>query len=142
MKRYYKRPDETREAIRNGWFHTGDIGTVDDEGCYRIVDRLKDLIIRGGLNVYPREIEEILYTHPAVAEAAVVGVPDPELGEEVKAVVALKPGAEATQDAIISYCRQRMAVFKYPRLVEILPSLPKGPSGKILKKALAQRSAS
>jgi long-chain acyl-CoA synthetase len=143
MKGYYKRPEETRATIESGWLRTGDVGTFDEEGRYRIVDRLKELIIRGGLNVYPREVEEVLYAHPAVAEAAVIGVPDDAQGEEVKAVIALKPGTTATEQDIISYCREHLALYKYPRIVEFRDSLPKGATGKILKKALkAQGSAS
>jgi long-chain acyl-CoA synthetase len=136
MKGYYKKPDETRAAIRNGWLRSGDVGIVDEEGYFKIVDRLKDLIIRGGLNVYPREVEEVLYTHPAVAEAAVIGVPDPAQGEEVKAVIALKAGASATEQDIISYCRERVALYKFPRSVEFRDALPKGATGKIDKKKL------
>jgi long-chain acyl-CoA synthetase len=136
MKGYYKRPEATAEAMRNGWFHTGDIARVDEEGYFFIVDRKKDLIIRGGFNVYPREVEEVLYGHPAVAEAAVIGVPDEALGEEVKAVVVLKPGREATAEEIISYCRERIASFKYPRYVEFREGLPKVATGRVLKREL------
>ncbi len=136
MKGYYKRPDATREAMRGGWFHSGDIGRQDDDGDFYIVDRKKDLIIRGGYNVYPREVEEILYQHPAVREAAVVGVPDPKYGEEVKAVIALRAGTTASPDEIMTYCKERMAAYKYPRIVQIIDSLPKGPTGKILKREL------
>jgi long-chain acyl-CoA synthetase len=138
MKGYYKRPDATRDAIVDGWFKTGDIATRDDDGYYRIVDRKKDLILRGGYNVYPREVEEVLYAHPAVAEAAVIGVPDARLGEEVKAVVAFKPGAAASAEELIAHCQARIAAFKCPRLVDIIDALPKGPTGKILKRALRQ----
>src|SRR5262249_51489470 len=136
MKGYYKRPEETAQTIRDGWFHTGDVGSVDADGYYTIVDRIKDMIIHGGFNVYPREIEEVLYSHPAVAEAAVIGVPDPMQGEEIKAVVALRPGQSATEQDLITYCRERMAVFKYPRIVEFRSELPKNATGKILKKEL------
>ena len=136
MKGYYKRPDATAEAMRGGWFHSGDIGRMDDEGDFYIVDRKKDMIIRGGFNVYPRAVEEILYQHPAVREAAVVGVPDPKYGEEVKAVIALHVGRSATSDEIIAYCKEHMAAYKYPRIVQILDSLPKGPTGKILRREL------
>ena len=114
MKGYFKRPEATAEAMRNGWFHSGDIGYVDPEGDFFIVDRKKDLIIRGGYNVYPREVEEALYTHPAIAEAAVIGVPHPRLGEEVQAVVALRPGMTATVDEISQHCKERVAAYKYP----------------------------
>jgi long-chain acyl-CoA synthetase len=136
MKGYYKRPEATAEVMRNGWFHTGDIARVDEEGYFYIVDRKKDMINRGGLNVYPREVEEVLYGHPAVAEAAVIGVPDEALGEEVKAVIVLKPNQSAQASEIISYCKERIASFKYPRTVEFRDSLPKGPNGRILKREL------
>jgi long-chain acyl-CoA synthetase len=136
MKGYYNRREATAESIRNGWFHTGDIAYCDEEGYFFIKDRVKDMIIRGGFNVYPREIEEVLYGHPAVAEAAVIGIPDPALGEEVKAVVALKQGAHATADEVIAYCRERMAAYKYPRSVEFRAVLPKTATGKILKREL------
>jgi long-chain acyl-CoA synthetase len=112
------------------------MGYVDADGFYFIVDRKKELIIRGGFNVYPREVEEVLYSHPAVAEAAVIGIPDERLGEEVGAAVALKPGATADADELIAYCKERIAAYKYPRSIRFLDSLPKGPTGKILKKEL------
>ena len=137
MKGYYNRPDATSEAIdENGWFKTGDIATVDADGYYFIVDRKKDMIIRGGFNVYPREIEETLYGHPAIGEAAVIGVPHDSHGEEVKAVIAFKPGQSATTEEIIAYCKEHLAAYKYPRIIEIRPELPKGPTGKILKREL------
>jgi long-chain acyl-CoA synthetase len=136
MKGYYKRPEATAEAIRGGWFHTGDLAKKDEDGYYFIVDRLKDMILRGGFNVYPREIEEVLYAHPAVAEAAVIGVPDQALGEEIKAVVALKPGQSATEQELMEYCKERLAAYKYPRSVELRESLPKTATGKILKREL------
>jgi long-chain acyl-CoA synthetase len=136
MKGYYKKPEATAEAFRGGWFHTGDLGYSDDEGFLFIVDRKKDLVIRGGYNVYPREVEEVLYTHPAVAEAAVVGRPDERLGEEVVAYVSAKPGATVDPDEVVAFCKERLAAYKYPRAVEVLPELPKGPTGKILKKEL------
>jgi long-chain acyl-CoA synthetase len=136
MKGYYGKPEATRSAIRNGWFSSGDIATRDEDGHYFIVDRKKDMILRGGFNVYPREVEEVLYAHPAVAEVAVLGVPDERLGEEVKAVVALKHGVETTADELQAWCRERVAAYKYPRIVELVDSLPKGPTGKILKRVL------
>jgi long-chain acyl-CoA synthetase len=136
MKGYYKRPEANAEVMRGGWFHTGDIAQRDDEGYYFIVDRKKDMIIRGGFNVYPREVEEVLYAHPAIGEAAVIGVPHERHGEEVKAVVAFKPGQHASEDDIIAYCKQHLAAYKYPRTVEVLDTLPKGPTGKILKREL------
>jgi long-chain acyl-CoA synthetase len=138
MKGYYKRPEATAEAMRGGWFHSGDIGTLDADGDFSIVDRKKDLIIRGGFNVYPREVEEILYQHPAVREAAVVGVPHEKYGEEVQAVIALHPGQPATPEEIITHCKQHLAAFKYPRIVRIIDTLPKGPTGKILRRELRQ----
>jgi len=138
MKGYFKRPEATAAAMRNGWFHSGDIGFVDEDGDFVIVDRKKDLIIRGGYNVYPREVEEALYTHPAIAEAAVIGVPDARLGEEVTAFVAFKPGMSATVDQIVQHCKTLVAAYKYPRVVTILDTLPKGPTGKILKRALRE----
>ena len=134
MKGYWKKPEATAEAVSaDGWFRTGDIGRLDEDGYYYIVDRKKDLIIRGGYNIYPREIEEVLYEHPDVAEAAVVGVPHAELGEEVGAAVALKPGATVTPDELRSYVKSQVAAYKYPRRVWIVDALPKGPTGKILK---------
>jgi len=136
MRGYYRNPAATEEAFRGGWFHTGDLAYADEDGYLFIVDRKKDLVIRGGYNVYPREIEEVLFAHPAVAEAAVIGKPDPRLGEEVVAFVVLKPDAEADPDGIIAYCRDRLAAYKYPRDVRIVADLPKGPTGKILKREL------
>jgi long-chain acyl-CoA synthetase len=136
MKGYYKRPEATAESIKAGWFSTGDVAHRDEDGYYFIVDRKKDMIIRGGFNVYPREIEELLYTHPAVLEAAVIGVPHESHGEEVKAVLALKPGQTATEAQIIAFCKEKLAAYKYPRTVEFRDSLPKTATGKILKREL------
>jgi long-chain acyl-CoA synthetase len=136
MKGYFREPDATAEAMRGGWFHTGDIGVLDEDGYLSIVDRKKDMILRGGYNVYPREVEEVLYTHPAIREAAVIGVADAEHGEEVCAVVALKEGAAATEAEIVAFCKKRMAAYKYPRSVLFRDALPKGATGKILKRAL------
>ncbi len=136
MKGYWNREDATEEVMRGGWFHTGDIATCDEEGYYAIVDRKKDLIIRGGYNVYPRELEEVLYAHPAVREAAVVGVAHESLGEEVGAAVALKDGEEATPDELRTYMKEQVAAYKYPRRVWIVDELPKGPTGKILKREI------
>ena len=136
MKGYLNRPEATAEAIQDGWFHSGDIGYRDSDGCYWIVDRKKDMILRGGFNVYPREVEEVLYEHPAVVEAAVIGVPHESHGEEVKAVVALAPGATAESDEVIEFCKARLSAYKYPRIVEFLAELPKGSTGKILKRSL------
>jgi long-chain acyl-CoA synthetase len=137
MKGYWRREDATREAMRGGWFHTGDLAREDDDGYFFIVDRVKDMILRGGFNVYPREIEEVLYAHPAVAEAAVVGIPDPLLGEEVGAAVVVKPGHELDADELAAYVKARVASFKYPRRVWFVDELPKGPTGKLLKREIA-----
>ncbi len=136
MKGYYKRPDATAEALQNGWLHTGDLGYRDDEGYYFVVDRLKDMIVRGGYNVYPREIEEVLYSHPDVVEAAVIGVPDDRLGEEVVAYVAVREGSAATEADLIAFSREQLAAYKYPRSIAFVPELPKGATGKILKREL------
>jgi long-chain acyl-CoA synthetase len=136
MKGYWGRPEATAETIIDGWLRTGDLATVDDDGYYYIVDRKKDLIIRGGYNVYPREIEEVLYEHPAVAQAAVIGIPHPTLGEEVAAAIALHPGHEGTADDLRQFVRARVAPYKYPREVWILDALPKGATGKILKREI------
>jgi long-chain acyl-CoA synthetase len=137
MKGYWNRPEATEEAIdADGWFKTGDMAKVDEDGYFFIVDRKKDLIIRGGYNVYPREIEEVLYAHPAVEEAAVIGVPHDELGEEVAAVVSLKDGEEVSEDELKGYVKEEVAAYKYPRTVFFVDELPKGPTGKILKREI------
>jgi long-chain acyl-CoA synthetase len=137
MKGYWGRPEATAEAIPDGWFRTGDLARIDEDGYYFIVDRKKELIIRGGYNVYPREIEEVLHEHPAVAEAAVIGIPHPDLGEEVGAAVALKPGAEATPEELRAFAKERVAAYKYPRHVWLVAELPKGPTGKILRRSVS-----
>lgn len=136
MKGYYNRPEATEEAMRHGWFHTGDIGAMDADGYVTVVDRKKDMIIRGGFNVYPRELEDVLLTHPAVSLAAVIGVPDERLGEEVKAFVVRKPGAEVTEEGLVEWCREQMAAYKYPRRIEFRDALPVSATGKILKREL------
>lgn len=138
MKGYYKRPEATAEAFRNGWFHTGDIGIQDEEGYISIVDRKKDMILRGGYNIYPRQLEEIIIKHPAVSLCAVIGVPDERLGEEVKAIVVLKPDEIMTEDEFIMWCRTQIAANKYPRYVQFRDSLPIGSTGKIFKRALKE----
>lgn len=138
MKGYYKRPRETEEAFRNGWFHTGDIGIFDEEGYLSIVDRKKDMILRGGYNIYPRELEEIIMTHPAVSLVAVMAVPDDRLGEEVKAYVVKKQGEELSEEEFIAWCKRQFAANKYPRYVEFRDALPIGATGKILKRALRE----
>lgn len=136
MKGYYRRPEETADTIVGGWLHTGDLARWDEDGYLYIVDRLKDLVIRGGFNVYPREVEEVLYAHPAVVEAAVVGRPDDRLGEEVVAYVALGADLTASVEELIDFCRQRLAAYKYPREIRMLRELPKGASEKIVKRLL------
>jgi long-chain acyl-CoA synthetase len=136
MKGYLGREDATAEAFRNGWFHTGDLGYVDEDGFFFIVDRSKDLVIRGGYNVYPREIEEVLFEHPDIVEAAVIGKPDDRLGEEVVAVVVARDGAALSEQDVIGYTKERLAAYKYPREVRFLEALPKTPTGKILKSEL------
>jgi long-chain acyl-CoA synthetase len=136
MKGYWRRPDATAGAIRDGWFHTGDLARVDADGYFFIVDRKKDMVIRGGYNVYPREIEEVLYEHPAVREAAVIGLPHPELGEEVAAAIVLAPGASVEEAEIVGFVKGQVAAYKYPRLVWFVDELPKGATGKILKREI------
>jgi long-chain acyl-CoA synthetase len=136
MKGYWNRPDATDDVMRGGWFHTGDMARVDEDGYFFIVDRKKDLIIRGGYNVYPREIEEVLYEHPDVREAAVVGLADEALGEEVGAAVALKAGATANPEELRDFVKRQVAAYKYPRRVWVVDDLPKGPTGKILKREI------
>jgi long-chain acyl-CoA synthetase len=136
LRGYHRRPEATAEAFAGGWFHTGDLGYVDEDGFLFIVDRKKELVIRGGYNVYPREVEEVLYHHPDVVEAAVVGVPDARLGQEVKAFVVARPGTAPSDAALIAYCRDRLAAYKYPRFVEFRDALPKNGAGKVLKRGL------
>jgi long-chain acyl-CoA synthetase len=136
MKGYWNKPDETGDTLRDGWLHTGDMAKVDEDGYFFIVDRKKDLIIRGGYNVYPREIEEVLYEHPAVREAAVIGIADDKLGEEVGAAVALKDGEDASEQELRDFVKEQVAAYKYPRRVWFVDDLPKGPTGKILKREI------
>jgi long-chain acyl-CoA synthetase len=134
MKGYWRKPDETAAVFTDGWFKTGDIARVDDDGYYYIVDRKKDLIIRGGFNVYPREVEEVLYEHPAVLEAAVIGLPHESLGEEIGAAVALREGRSASPAELQAFVKERLAAYKYPRRVWLVDSLPKGPTGKVMRR--------
>lgn len=136
MTEYWGRQDATDDAMRGGWFHTGDIGVMDEDGYFYVVDRKKDMILRGGYNVYPRELEEVLYGHPDVLEAAVLSVPDETLGEEVGAAIALKPGATVSAEQLRDFVKERVAAYKYPRIVWFLDELPKGPTGKILKREI------
>ncbi len=140
MKGYWNRPDATAETIRDGWFHSGDMAKIDEDGYFFIVDRKKDMIIRGGYNVYPREIEEVLYEHPAVREAAVLGVPHDEYGEEVAAAVALKDGESVSAEELRDFVKDQVAAYKYPRRVWFVDELPKGPTGKILKREIEDPS--
>jgi long-chain acyl-CoA synthetase len=137
MNGYWNKPEATAEALdADGWLRTGDMARVDEDGYYFIVDRKKEMIIRGGFNVYPREIEEVIYEHPAVREAAVIGVPDPSLGEEIGAAIALREDAHVTPDELREFTKSRVAAYKYPRRVWFVDELPKGPTGKILKRAI------
>lgn len=136
MKGYWQRPDATAEAMRGGWFHSGDMARTDEDGYFYIVDRKKDLIIRGGYNVYPREVEEVLFEHPKIREAAVIGVPHDEWGEEIGAAVVLHDGEELAPEEVSAYVKERIAAYKYPRVVWFLDDLPKGPTGKILKREI------
>ena len=136
MKGYLGKPEATAETLRGGWLHTGDLARMDQRGYIFIVDRKKEMIIRGGYNVYPREIEEVLYTHPSVREAAVIGVPHDDWGEEIAAVIALKPGQKVEADDLRSFVRQRVAPYKYPRLIKFIDELPKNATGKILKRGI------
>lgn len=137
---YWRRPDATAETLPDGELRTGDIGFMDRDGWLYVVDRKKDMINAAGFKVWPREVEDVLYTHPAVREAAVVGVPDPYRGETVKAYVSLRPGACPAPEELAAYCKERLAAYKYPRVVEVLPELPKTASGKILRRELRQRA--
>jgi long-chain acyl-CoA synthetase len=138
MKGYWEKPEETADTLKDGWLYTGDIGTMDDDGYFYIVDRKKDMIIAGGFNIYPREVDEVLYEHPKVQEAVTVGIPDEYRGETVKVYIVLKEGEEATEDEIIAYCRERLAAYKAPRSVEFRAELPKTMVGKILRRSLRE----
>ena len=139
LKGYFKSPEATEIAFRNGWFHTGDVGYRDQDGYFFIVDRKSDMIIRGGENIYPREIDEVLYQHPAVAAAATIGVPDDLYGEEVAAFIVLKDGMKVSEEELISYCTERLADYKCPKTIRIVAEIPKGPTGKLLKRELAKQ---
>ena len=139
MKGYYKNTEATEETLRKGWLHSGDIAVQDEDGFYFIVDRTKDMIIRGGLNVYPREVEEVMMKHPAVSMAAVIGIPHLEMGEEIKAFIVLNEGKEITTEALMQYTKDNIAAYKYPRIIEITDTLPMSATGKILKKELRKQ---
>ncbi|MGZ5417639.1 MAG: AMP-binding protein, partial [Nocardioides sp.] len=136
MKGYYNRPDATAEVMSDGWFRSGDLARRDEDGFYYIVDRAKDMIIRGGFNVYPREVEEVLMTHPDVSLAAVIGIPDESHGEEIKAFVILNQGATTTGEELVAWCKEEMAAYKYPRVIVVAETLPMTATGKILKREL------
>ena len=139
LKGYFKNPEATANAFRNGWFHTGDIGYRDEDGFFYIVDRKSDMIIRGGENIYPREIDEVLYQHPAVAAAATIGVPDSLYGEEVVAFIVPKDGQKLSEAELLAFCSNRLADYKCPKSIHFLTDIPKGPTGKLLKRELAKR---
>jgi long-chain acyl-CoA synthetase len=141
LKGYFKNPEATEQAFRNGWFHTGDVGYRDEDGYFYIVDRKSDMIIRGGENIYPREIDEVLYQHPAVAAAATIGVPDPLYGEEVAAFIVLKDGLKTTEADLLAFCAERLADYKCPKSIRIVSEIPKGPTGKLLKRELSKQFA-
>jgi len=136
MTGYWKAPEATEFAVRDGWLHTGDVGHFDDDGYLYVVDRIKDLIIRGGFNVYPRDVEDVLLAHPAVVGAATVGRPDPKQGEEVVSFVQIAPGADVTADELIAYAREHLGAYKYPREIHFVDSLPLTSVMKLDRKAL------
>lgn len=136
MKGYFKNPEANEKAFAGGWFHSGDWGKMDQDGFFAILDRVKDMIIRGGENIYPREIDEVLYEHPAIEAAATIGIPDEKYGEEVKSYVVIKSGHTLTEDEVLAYCRDRMANFKCPKYIAFIDEIPKGPTGKLLRRAL------
>jgi long-chain acyl-CoA synthetase len=141
MKGYYGKPEETAQVLRDGWLYTGDIGFLDEDGYVTIVDRKKDLIIAGGYNIYPKEIDETLMTHPQVLEVCAIGVPDEYRGETVKVFVVPKPGQAMTAEDVVSFCRERLAPYKVPRIVEFLDTLPKSAVGKVLRRELKDMEA-
>ena len=138
MRGYWNLPDESAEALKGGWMHTGDAGVMDDEGYIYIQDRVKDMIVSGGENIYPRVIEEVLFKHPAIADAAVIGVPDEQWGETVKAIVVLREGMTATEEEIIDFCRDKLGGYERPRSVDFVAVLPRNPTGKVLKRELRE----
>jgi acyl-CoA synthetase (AMP-forming)/AMP-acid ligase II len=138
MAGYWRRPQETEDATRDGWFHTGDAGSIDEDGFIYIRDRIKDMIVSGGENIYPAELESVLAEHPAVADVAVIGIPDDRWGETVKAVVVRRGGATLVEEELIAWSRERLAGYKRPRSVDFVDSIPRNPSGKILKRELRE----
>jgi acyl-CoA synthetase (AMP-forming)/AMP-acid ligase II len=139
MRGYWNLPEASAEALRGGWMHTGDAGILDEEGYLFIQDRVKDMIVSGGENVYPREVENALFEHPAVADVAVIGVPDEKWGESVKAIVVLREGKQARADDLVEFCKGRLARYKQPRSVDFVEALPRNASGKVLKKELREK---
>ena len=135
---YYKKPEETAEAFRDGWFRTGDIGYMDDEGYLYIVDRKKDMVIAGGFNIYPREIDEVLFEHPKIKEACAVGLPDPYRGETVKAFIVPREGESLTEKEVVAYCKEKLAAYKVPKQIEFVKDLPKSAIGKVLRRELRE----
>jgi long-chain acyl-CoA synthetase len=140
MKGYYLRPEANAKTLRDGWLYSGDVAVRDEDGYYFIVDRTKDMIIRGGLNVYPREVEDVMMRHPAVSMVAIIGIPHEEMGEEIKACVVLKEGQHTTEAELREWTKERIAAYKYPRVVEIVDALPMTATGKILKKELRKEA--
>jgi acyl-CoA synthetase (AMP-forming)/AMP-acid ligase II len=138
MQGYWNRPDETAAALRRGFMHTGDAGVMDADGYVYVQDRVRDMIVSGGENVYPRVVEDVLFAHPALADAAVIGVPDVTWGETVKAVVVLRAGARASEDEVIEFCRARLGGFERPRSIDFVEALPRNPTGKVLKRVLRE----
>jgi fatty-acyl-CoA synthase len=141
LKEYYKSPEATAEAFKNGWYHSGDLAWMDEDGYFYFAGRKKDMIISGGENIYPAEVEEVLYKHPKILEATIIGIPDPDWGERVMAIIVMKPGEKMTQEEVIEFCRQNMASYKKPRQVEFVNELPKSSTNKVLKYVLRERYA-
>ncbi|MFH1135821.1 MAG: long-chain fatty acid--CoA ligase, partial [Pseudomonadota bacterium] len=139
MSGYYKMPEETANALKDGWLYTGDIGKMDEEGYFYIVDRKKDMIIASGFNIYPRDIDEVLFQHPKIQEACTIGVPDPYRGETVKVFIVKKPGESLTEQEVLAFCRERLAPYKVPKYMEFMDELPKSAVGKILRRELKDR---
>ena len=138
MSDYWQRPEETSHTLRDGWLHTGDVGRVDEDGYLFVEDRIKDMVVSGGENVYPGVVEQVLFAHPAIAEAAVIGVPDGRWGEAVKAIVAVRPGRTCTEDELLAFCRPRLGGFQRPRSVDFVDALPRTATGKVLKRVLRE----
>lgn len=141
LKEYYKSPEATAEAFKNGWYHSGDLAWMDEDGYFYFAGRKKDMIISGGENIYPAEVEEVLYKHPKILEAAIIGIPDPDWGERVMAIIVMKAGEKMTPEEVIEFCRQNMASFKKPRQVKFVDELPKSSTNKVLKYVLRERYA-